>query len=120
MDENGCEIIYFMMTSHLQCHATKCAASVCVMSDDTIITTILSIPNHYTREILWVFWACFNRHITVASDTELRIKLIRSLVRAHIHYFIIITVPLLSQISYFDRMFCDKTVDVPVTIMHYR
>lgn len=48
------------------------ALYVRVMSDDTIITTILSIPNHYTREILWIF--CMNPplllHHTATNDSE--------------------------------------------------
>lgn len=70
--ENGCEFIFYddipcdtrgsefgMCCANLFSSPSfpllSCFVCVRVMSDDTIITTILSIPNHYTREILWIF-----------------------------------------------------------------
>lgn len=68
--ENGCEFIFYddipcdTMAWNVLCESPllphfslrlSCFVYVRVMSDDTIITTILSIPNHYTREILWIF-----------------------------------------------------------------
>lgn len=38
---------------------------VCVMSDDTIIITILSIPSHYTHEILWIASQCVRISMTI-------------------------------------------------------